>query len=66
MTIALGAAVLWEKKMRLIDADSLLRLVEIRKKWHKDLDVDEVEDMIKDAPTVCAIDCRKLDNQHNM
>ena len=52
--------------MILIDADSLLRLVEIRKKWHKDLDVDEVEDMIKDAPTVCAIDCRKLDNQHNM
>lgn len=52
--------------MRLIDADSLLRLVEIRKKWHRDLDVDEVEDMIKDAPTVRTIDCRKLDNQHNV
>lgn len=38
--------------MRQIDADSLLRLIKIRQKWHKNLDVDEIIDMIRDAPTI--------------
>lgn len=38
--------------MRLIDADSLIRPIRIREKWHKDLTPEEVIRMIKDAPTV--------------
>jgi hypothetical protein len=48
--------------MRPIDADSLLRLIRIRQTWHKELDVDEVIEMIKQAPPVteiCTKDARK-------
>lgn len=48
--------------MRPIDADSLLRLIKIRKKWHKELDIDEIIDMIRDAPTIdenCTKDARE-------
>ena len=38
--------------MRDIDADSLIRAIKVRLKWHKDLDVEEVIQMIEDAPTV--------------
>jgi hypothetical protein len=38
--------------MRNIDADSLIRAIKVRLKWHKDLEVEEVIRMIKDAPTV--------------
>lgn len=40
------------KEMRKIDADSLLRQIKIRQKWHKDIDIDEIIIMIKEAPTV--------------
>lgn len=48
--------------MRPVDADSILRLIRIRLKWHKELDVDEVIDIIKDAPTLtekCTKDARE-------
>ena len=38
--------------MRPIDGDSLVRLIKIRLKWHKDLTIEEVIDMIKEAPTI--------------
>jgi len=38
--------------MRKIDADSLLRQIKIRQKWHKNVDIDEIIIMIKEAPTV--------------
>lgn len=38
--------------MRNIDADSLIRAIKIRLKWHKDLEVEEVIQMIKGAPTI--------------
>lgn len=48
--------------MRPIDADSLLRLIKIRLKWHKDLDIEDIIEMIREAPTVdetCTKDARK-------
>ena len=38
--------------MRAIDADSLVRLIRIRSKWHDGLTVEEVVEMIKEAPTL--------------
>lgn len=38
--------------MRAIDGDSLVRLIKIRMKWHEDLTIEEVIDMIKAAPTI--------------
>lgn len=38
--------------MRAIDADSLLRQIKIRRKWHKEIYLDEIIEMIKQAPTV--------------
>lgn len=38
--------------MRTVDADSLIRQIKIRVKWHKDCTIEEIIDMIKDAPTV--------------
>lgn len=36
--------------MKLIDKKSLLRQITVRQKWHKDLTVEEVIDIIRDAP----------------
>lgn len=38
--------------MKLIDKPSLIRLIRIRQKWHKDLSVDEVIEMIRQSPEV--------------
>ena len=38
--------------MRSVDADSILRIIRIRLKWHKELDIDEVIEIIRDAPTL--------------
>ena len=48
--------------MRAIDADSLLRQIKIRRKWHKEISLDEVIEMIKQAPTLdetCTKDARE-------
>ena len=38
--------------MKLIDGHSLERWVKTRLKWHKDLTVEEVIEMIHDAPEI--------------
>lgn len=38
--------------MRTVDADSLIRQIKIRVKWHKDYTIEEVIEDIKSAPTV--------------
>lgn len=38
--------------MRPVDADSILRIIRIRLKWHKELDIDEVIEIIREAPTL--------------
>lgn len=38
--------------MRPIDADSLIRMIQIRYAWHKDYTIEEVIEDIKAAPTV--------------
>lgn len=42
--------------MTLIDRDSLLRLIEIRRKWHEELDVDEILELIREAPEIIVKD----------
>ena len=39
-------------KLKLSDGVSLERWVKVRLKWHKDLTVEEVIDMIHDAPEI--------------
>lgn len=38
--------------MRPIDADSLVRLIEIRMRWHKSYTKEEILNDIKQAPTL--------------
>ena len=48
--------------MKLIDGHSLERWVKTRLKWHKDLTVEEVIEMIHDAPE---IEVKKNDLDNN-
>ena len=38
--------------MKLIDADSLIRLIQIRYAWHKDYNIEEVIADIESAPVI--------------
>lgn len=45
--------------MKLIDADSLIRLIQIRYAWHKDYSIQEVIEDIESAPTIEEIPDKK-------
>lgn len=45
--------------MRPIDADSLVRLIQTRLKWHGTYTIEEVIRDIKDAPTLNTLEYKK-------
>lgn len=51
-TKAASASIAGQRCMKLIDKKSLLRQITVRQKWHKDLTVEEVIDIIRDAPEI--------------